>query len=166
MELNFCPVCGTRLYKKYCENEGDIPYCESCEEFRFPVFSTAVSMITLSPGKDKILLIKQYGRDFFILPAGYVNKGENAEHAVAREISEELGARVKEQYFNRSSYFEKSQTLILNFTAVLESETLSTNFEVDSFKWFSFEDAKANVKPDSLAQYFINSFTDNNEVIE
>ena len=166
MELNYCPVCGTKLYKKYCENEGDIPFCESCEEFRFPVFSTAVSMIALNPSKDKILLLKQYGNDFFVLPAGYVNKGENAEHAVRREISEELGVSVKSLYYNnRSSYFEKSQTLILNFTAILESEELTTDFEVDSFEWFSFADAKRNVKPDSLAAHFVNCFVDNNEVI-
>ncbi len=166
MELDFCPVCGTKLYKRYLEHEGEIPYCENCGDFRFPIFSTAVSMITLSPDRSKMLFLKQYGNNFFVLPAGYVNKGESAEQAVKREIAEELGVSVKEFWFNRSGYFEKSQTLILNFTAVLESEELNTNYEVDSFGWFSPDEAVLNIKPNSLASQFVKSFIDNNEVIK
>ncbi len=166
MNMDFCPVCGTKLHLKHLEHEGDIPYCENCKDFRFPIFSTAVSMITLSPDKNRMLFLKQYGNDFYVLPAGYVNKGESAEDAVRREIKEELGAKVKKLYFNRSGYFEKSQTLILNFTAVLESEELNPNYEVDSFGWFSFPDAKKSIKPNSLAEKFVVGFIDNNEVIK
>jgi len=165
-EMNYCVECGTRLKLRHLENEGEIPFCERCNEFRFPIFSCAVSMIVLNPKKDRALLIKQYGNDFFVLTAGYVNKGENAENAVAREIKEELGASVKEIRFNRSGYFEKSQTLIFNFTAVLESEEIKPNHEVDYYEWFSFENAKKNIKPNSLAQQFVNEFFDNNEVIK
>ena len=161
MELNFCPVCGEKLHIKYCEHEGDIPFCEGCNEFRFPVFSAAVSMIALNPDKNKMLFLKQYGNDFYVLPAGYINKGENAESAVKREIKEELGVGVSEFYFNRSGYFEKSQTLILNFTAFLDSEELYTNFEVDSFGWFSFDEALDNIKPNSLARRFVGGFLEN-----
>ena len=166
MELNFCPVCGEKLHLKYCEHEGDIPFCERCGDFRFPVFSAAVSMITLNPEKDKMLFLKQYGNDFYVLPAGYVNKGESAEEALRREIKEELGVTVKDFSFNRSGYFEKSQTLILNFTAVLDTEEIKPNLEVDSFKWFDFEKAGESIKPNSLAQQFVLSFLENNEVIK
>ena len=158
MNMNYCIECGTPLYKKHLENEGDIPYCEKCGEFRFPVFSTAVSMIVMNPEQDKILLIKQYGRDRFILTAGYVNKGEDAENAVRREIKEELGASVKSMRYNRSRYFEKSNTLILNFTAVLESEILNTNYEIDSFEWFTVPKAQKNIAEGSLAQFFLNEY--------
>ena len=156
--MNYCIECGTKLKLKYLEHEGEIPYCESCGEFRFPVFSTAVSMIVLNPEGNKMLLIKQYGRDDYILTAGYVNKGENAESAVCREIKEELGVGTLSLKFNRSSYFEKSNTLIFNFTAVIESEQLSTNHEVDSFAWFTFGEAAENVKKNSLAQSFVLDF--------
>lgn len=164
MELKFCPECGEKLYLKECENEGMIPFCENCKEFRFPVFSVAVSMVVLNPTGDKILLIKQYGNDFYVLTAGYVNKGENAETAVRREIKEELGVGVSYMRFNATEYFEKSQTLLVNFIAVAESENLNTNYEVDSYKWFSFEDAQKNIKENSLAKRFLLRFL--NEVKE
>lgn len=158
MELNFCPVCGKKLEIKECKNEGMIPFCKKCNDFRFPVFSTAVSMIVLNPKEDKTLLIKQYGNDFYVLTAGYVNKGESAENAVRREIKEELGVGITKMKFNATEYFEKSETLIVNFTATLDSEELNTNYEVDSFRWFSFEDAEKNIKPDSLAKRFLTGY--------
>ncbi len=158
MELNFCPVCGEKLYKKECENEGMIPFCEKCKDFRFPVFSVAVSMVVLNPTGDKILLIKQYGNDFYILTAGYVNKGESAENAVRREIKEELGVNVLSMRFNKTEYFEKSQTLLINFCATVDSEEIKPNYEVDSYRWFSFEDAGKNIKENSLAQKFLRHF--------
>ena len=158
MNMNYCIECGHPLHLKHLENEGEIPYCEKCGEFRFPIFNTAVSMIVLNPARDKTLLIKQYGRDRFILTAGYVNKGEDAENAVRREIKEELGASVKSMHFNRSRYFDKSNTLILNFTAVLESENLDTNYEIDSFEWFTIPEAEKNIADGSLAQFFLKEY--------
>ena len=74
--MNYCMECGTELEAKHLENEGNIPYCNSCEGYRFPVFNTAVSMVILNKEQDKILLIKQYGGADYILCAGYVNKGK------------------------------------------------------------------------------------------
>ena len=76
MEMKYCMQCGCKLDEKYLMGEGMVPYCPACQEFRFPVYNTAVSMIVMNKELDKVLLIKQYGRDSYILVAGYVNKGE------------------------------------------------------------------------------------------
>lgn len=154
--MKYCMECGTRLEEKYLENEGMIPFCPKCGEYRFPVFSTAVSMVVMNEKKDKILLIKQYGRDAYILVAGYVNKGEGAEHAVIREMKEETGLDVKILEFVKSEYFAPSNTLMLNFRCIVNSESLNgLTKEVDYAKWFSIEDARKNVKKESLAQRFL-----------
>ena len=105
MEMRYCMHCGHKLDEKYLMGEGMVPYCPECREFRFPIYNTAVSMIVMNKELDKILLIKQYGRDSYILVAGYVNKGEDAEDAVIREIREEMDLKVLECHFNRSHYF-------------------------------------------------------------
>lgn len=157
----YCMQCGTELTPKYLKSEGkDIPFCPSCNEFRFPVFSTAVSMIVMNPAKDKILLIKQYGGKHYILTAGYINKGEDAEDAAAREILEETGLHAVSVSFNHSHYYAPSNTLMLNFTAVCDSEDLHPNAEIDSYQWFTPEEARANIRPDSLAQAFLNGYLD------
>ena len=88
-----CFECGTALIEKELENEGIVPYCPKCEQFRFPMYNVAVSMIVINEQTGKILLIKQYGRPHFVLVAGYVNRGEQVEQAVGREIKEETDSQ-------------------------------------------------------------------------
>ena len=67
MEMNYCVKCGAPLKLRYHEHEGkDIPWCENCGEFRYPFFNCAVSMIVMNEEKDKVYLIKQYGKDSYI----------------------------------------------------------------------------------------------------
>ena len=157
--MNYCMECGTELEAKHLENEGNIPYCNSCEGYRFPVFNTAVSMVILNKEQNKILLIKQYGGADYILCAGYVNKGEDAEQAAAREIAEELGLQTVGLRYNKSEYFEKNNTLMLNFSCIVASERLDgMTDEVDQAEWFSIEAAKANIKKGSLVQRFLENY--------
>lgn len=71
-----------------------MPFCEKCNQYRFPVYNVAVSMIVVNEQNGKIMLIQQYGKPVYILVAGYINRGEQAENAVAREIKEETGMTV------------------------------------------------------------------------
>jgi NAD+ diphosphatase len=155
----FCRECGTQLIMKENETEGLVPYCPSCEQFRFPQYNVAVSMIVVNKAKDEILLIQQYGKGTYVLVAGYVNRGEALEDAVKREIKEETGMTVSSMKFNRTQFFERSDTLMCNFTAfVRNADEFDPNYEIDSYPWFSREEASKNVRPDSLAQFFLDSY--------
>ena len=158
-----CFECGTALIGKELENEGLVPYCPMCEQFRFPMYNVAVSMIVINEQTGKILLIKQYGRPHFVLVAGYVNRGEQVEHAVGREIKEETGMTVSRIKFNRTSFFEPSNTLMCNFTAIVKDDSeLLSNAEIDSYQGFSPEEARKNIRPNSLAEKFLNAYLDEN----
>ena len=125
------------------------------------MYNVAVSMIVINEQNGEILLIKQYGRPWFVLVAGYVNRGEQVEHAVGREIKEETGMTVSRIKFNRTSFFEPSNTLMCNFTAfVKDASELSTNAEIDSYQWFSPDDALKNIRANSLAEMFLNTYLD------
>ena len=154
-----CFECGAELIEQKLEGEGIVPYCPQCQQFRFPMYNVAVSMIVINEQTGEILLIKQYGRPSFILVAGYVNRGEQVEHAVCREIKEETGMTASHIKFNRTSFFEPSNTLMCNFTAyVKDSSELSPNSEIDSYQWFAPEDARLNIRPNSLASQFLNAY--------
>ena len=152
MEMNYCIHCGTRLTFREHPTDGQIPYCESCGDYRFPVFSTAVSMLVMNPEKTRILLITQYGRPHFILPAGYVDKGESAEHAVRRELDEELGMIPLSVRYLNSHYYEPSETLMLNYIVTVKEAEPQPNWEVDSWRWFSIGEARKIVRPGGLAE--------------
>lgn len=158
--MKYCYTCGNKLVMKELEHEGPVPYCKSCKAYRFPIFSTAVSMVVLNPDKDKILMIQQYHRPNNILVAGYINKGECAEDALRRELKEEIGRDVLHYKFLRSEYFKNTNTLMWNFAVVIDSESLHevSDWEIDCAQWFSFEEARSKVKPNSLAERFLLNF--------
>ena len=135
--MEYCMFCGTKLQERELDGEGIIPYCEKCGEYRF-----------------------QYGRNRYILVAGYVNKGEDAEDAVCREIQEEMGLKVIDYSFNHSHYFKPSNTLMLNFTAVVEDAEPHPNKEIDHYQWFSRIEARKNIYSGSLAEKFLLGYLD------
>ena len=160
MKMNYCMECGTLLHPKSHGEEGVFPYCDSCGAFRYPVFNTAVSLLVLDEEEENILLIRQYGRPHFILVAGYVNQGEDAEDAARRELLEELSLPAVSVRFNRSRYFAPSNTLMLNFTVKVPTKDARPNREIDSWQWFSLAEARKNIKPNSLAEAFFLGWLD------
>ena len=155
MKMNYCMECGSLLHRKPHGEEGLVPYCDTCAAFRYPVFNTAVSLLVMDEAKENILLIRQYGRPSYILVAGYVNCGEDAEDAARRELKEELDLDAVSLSFNRSHYFPPSNTLMLNFTVTVDRKDAQPNREVDDWRWFSLADAREAIKPGSLARAFL-----------
>ena len=159
--MKYCQECGTALTEKELEHEGIIPYCPKCRDYRFPMYNVAVSMIVVNEENQKTLLIKQYGKDFFRLVAGYVNRTESLEHAVVRELKEETGMTAERVVFNRTRFFEPSNTLMCNFTAFVKDDSeLNPNYEIDYCEWFSFAEARKAIDPNILAGQFLNAYLD------
>lgn len=153
--MTHCYACGCKLENRFLEHEGDVPYCPTCDEFRFPIFNCAVSMLVLDETEEHILLIQQYGRQRWILVAGYVNRGETAEQALHRELMEEVGLEAESIRFNKSSYFEKSNSLIFNFKVKLKpGQTVKPNWEIDAYQWYTLDEARKAISPGSLAEEF------------
>lgn len=156
--MKYCQKCGTKLIVKELEHEGLIPFCPSCNAYRFETFNSAVSMVVTNKTFDQVLLIEQYGKKRYILVAGYINKGESAEAACRRELMEEVGLQASKLLFQKTEYYEKTNTLMINFIVVVENMNVVTNYEIDHYQWFSIEDAKKNISRGSLAEQFYLQF--------
>jgi NAD+ diphosphatase len=152
MEMRYCIRCGAELTEREHPTDGRVPYCEACGDYRFPVFSTAVSVAVLNQEGTETLLIRQYGEEGAVLVAGYVDKEETAEHAARRELMEELGLTALELRYLGSHYYAPSETLMLNFAATVTEREARPNFEVDSWEWYKLEDARNAVAPGGLAE--------------
>lgn len=156
--MKYCSECGTKLILKECGIDGEVPYCPTCKQFRFPVFNSAISTIIFNPTKDKILLIKQYGKDFNVLVAGYITKGENAKETLIREIKEEVNLNVMEYIYNDNEYYQPSNTLMHNYAVIVDSENFKLTNEVDEAHWYSIEEARKEIKQGSLAHSFLERY--------
>lgn len=156
-----CCECGSKLIERELAGEGIVPYCGSCDAYRFPMYNVAVSMIVINETDGRILLIQQYGKRRNVLVAGYVNRGEAAETAVAREIKEETGMTVSHMRFNRTKFFEPSNTLMCNFTAFVKDDSeLQVNEEIDSYGWYTPDEAREEILQGSLAAEFLKAYLD------
>ena len=158
MKLNYCPVCGRPLQLRPHPTEPPTAWCEGCSDWRFPLYSCAVSGILLDRSGRRMLLIRQYGDPDPVLVAGYVDKGETAEEALFREVREELGMTARSPRFLGSHYYAPSETLMLNFLAVLEEDEAHPGPEVDSWEWVSVDEAIKLVKSGGLAEILLRDW--------
>ena len=154
----YCRHCGQKLSLRFCENEGLIPYCNTCESYMFPQFSVAVSMVVTNRAQDKILLAKHVEDEDYILFAGYVKKGENAEKTVPREIKEELGLDVVKAKYTYSRYLDKKELLMLNFIVVVdEGKPIKVGEEIAEARWCTFDEALAVIRKGTAAEAFLQN---------
>lgn len=132
-----------------------MPFCKTCDIFRFPVFNCAI--ITAVFYKDRVALLQQYGKKANILLAGYITKGETAEHTLIREVKEEIGLDVIDYGYMGSFYSPKSNTLMLGYRSKVSSNKFNNiSNEVDRVKWYTFDEAKKAILQDSIAQKILN----------
>ena len=152
-----CQDCGHKLTLKFCDNEGLVPYCDECGEFKFPNFRTAVNMTVVNKAQNRVLIGKHTNGNNLLF-AGYIKKGESAEKAILREIREETGLNTLKYRYTRSRYHEPRNVLMLNFIVVVsDGEIRSNEDEISETKWCTFDEALETVLHDSTAEFFLKN---------
>lgn len=152
----YCRDCGEKLTLRFMENEGLVPYCTKCDKFKFPFFPVAVSMTVVNRAETKVLLAKHKGDEDFKLFAGYVKKGENVEKTIPRELREETKLNaIKWRYF-ASRFHDKNDVLMLNFIVTADEGEIVLNEELEEVRWCTPDEARALIKKNSTAEYFLN----------
>jgi NAD+ diphosphatase len=161
-----CPRCGALTEP---ELAGHSRRCVVDGSEHFPRLDPAVIMLVTDPD-DRCLLARNAmwpERRVSIL-AGFVEPGESAEQAVAREVHEETGISVGDARYVGSQPWPMPHSLMLGFRA---RATGSLEITVDSEEiaeahWFSREDLRAAVAsgdirlppPVSIAHRIIESW--------
>jgi ADP-ribose pyrophosphatase YjhB (NUDIX family) len=101
--FRFCPHCGTP--RGAIATTPDPFQCDACGFLFF--FNPAVAVAALIVRRDGLALFIRRARDpargRLALVGGFVDPGENAEHALRREIREEVGLELDELTFLSSS---------------------------------------------------------------
>lgn len=119
----------------------------------FPRTDPAVIML-VHDGGDRCVLGRQAvwppGR--FSILAGFVEPGESAEAAVAREIAEEVGLRVTDIRYVSSQPWPFPQSLMLGFTARVDGDdALKVDAdEIEEARWFTREELRSGNGPRAL----------------
>ncbi|MBB2955539.1 NAD+ diphosphatase [Bifidobacterium commune] len=127
----YCPRCGSPVlpanagWAQRCTNEG----CRANKSLLFPRVEPAV-IVSIVDGQDRLLL--QHNKAWkdparYSVCAGFVEAGENLEHACRREAEEETGLKLGEVKYLGSQPWPFPASLMVAFKA----RALSVDIQVD-----------------------------------
>ena len=155
----FCGVCGCQME----DSPEDLArICPDCGEKFYPQIAPAVITAVLNQGKILLAHNRNFSGNVFSLIAGFVESGETLEQAVAREIMEETGIRVKNIRYYSSQPWPFPNSLMLGFVAEYDSGELEPDgIELEKAGWFSADDLPQLPDHGSIARRIIEDFRNN-----
>ncbi len=132
--FRYCPCCSGKLTDS---PNVTAKKCSICGRDFFPRIEPAV-IVKVCKG-DEVLLVKSktVHSDKFSCIAGFIEQGETAEQAVAREVFEEAGIKVKNIQYKGSQAWPFPDQLMFAFTCEYEGGELKfQDEEIIEGAWF------------------------------
>ena len=158
MHFKYCPHCGTKAIMKEIGDEGEIPYCDSCKIPLWDMFSTCIICAVVNEQREVALLRQDYvSTTSYVCVAGVMKLGESAEETARREVKEEIGLDVEALQFIKTYPYDKKEMLMIGFKASVKKAEFKLSGEVDSVKWFSFEEALSQLREGSIAWQLVKT---------
>jgi NAD+ diphosphatase len=163
---HFCPNCGEPSVPVY---SGHARRCTAEGTDEFPRSDPAMIVLVTDPA-DRALLARNaaWPAHRVSILAGFVEAGESAEQAVAREVAEEVGIAVGEVHYLGSQPWPMPQSLMLGFRAEAtgDLELRADDDEIAEAGWYSREELTAAIAdgtirlppPVSIAHQIIQSW--------
>lgn len=133
-KVKFCSSCSKKLTR---QTSSKFLRCIHCEKEIYPQIAPCI--IVRIHKENQILMARSphFPPGAWGLIAGFVELGENLKQAVAREVMEEVGIKVKNiQYWDSQAWPFPTSTLMVGFTATYESgELVLQEEEIEAATW-------------------------------
>jgi NAD+ diphosphatase len=146
-----CPRCGTPTVPAPA---GHLTTCPADGTEHFPRLDPAVIMLVTDP-EDRCLLARNalWPKGRMSVLAGFVEPGESAEHAVAREVFEEAAITVGQIRYLGSQPWPMPRSLMLGFQAmaVAGQQITVDEEEIGEARWFTRAEMRASIEAGELA---------------
>ena len=137
----FCAACGgaTRIAKGGWQRD-----CTGCGAQHFPRTDPVTIMLVEHAGKLMLGRGLGWPEGRFSALAGFVEPGESIEEAVAREVFEEAGVRVRDVTYVASQPWPFPSQLMIGCNAHADSSELTIDeTEMAEINWYTREDVVA-----------------------
>jgi NAD+ diphosphatase len=141
-----CPQCGTPTVPAPA---GHLTTCPADGSEHFPRLDPAVIMLVIDPD-DRLMLARNalWPAGRMSVVAGFVEPGESAEHAVAREVYEETAIVVGQVSYLGSQPWPMPRSLMLGFQAAAKGgQQISVDEEeIGEARWFTRAELRAAIE--------------------
>jgi NAD+ diphosphatase len=136
----YCGRCGTATIDAPGERARA---CPDCGLLAYPRLAPAVIMLVeRDDGRALLARNAMFPPGIFSCLSGFVEPGETLEHAVRREVLEEVGLEVGDVDFRGSQPWPFPHQLMVGFGAQYQSGDITIDGqEIVEAKWFTREDA-------------------------
>lgn len=134
-EHRFCGRCGSATENSSSDMGKQ---CPSCALVAYP--RVAPSIIVLVTRGDQALLGRspRFVEGMYSTLAGFIEAGESAEHAIRREVMEEVGVRVTAPRYFATQSWPFKHSLMMGYFADWESGEITVDgVEIEDAQWFS-----------------------------
>ena len=158
MSHQFCGRCGT---KTQLDEKDMMLKCPKCGQVHYPRIAPAI-IVAIRNG-DELLMAKHSYHDNirYALIAGFVEPGESIEEAVHREVSEEVGIKIKNLKYMKSQSWPFPNSLMLGFEAEYDSGNIKVDGdEILKAKWFKKDEIIRYSSDISISDWLIQKFID------
>lgn len=137
----FCAACGAATTSA---EAGWKRVCPACAAEHFPRVDPVVIMLA-SRGEYCLLgRQKRFAPRVYSALAGYVEPGESAEEACARELKEEAGVVATRITYHSTQPWPFPSSLMIGLLAEVEGEALTIDYtELEDARWFSRAETRA-----------------------
>ncbi len=115
--------------------------CEQCDSSFYPKIMPCVMALVVRG--DECLLATHHGRasSRYTALAGFIEAGESAEHAIYREVLEEVGVKTGNLlYFSSQAWPFPGQLMLAFYAEYLEGEIKPDEEEISDARWFKLSD--------------------------
>ena len=153
-----CPRCATAL----SHHQQDLAkQCEACGLTQYPRLSPCI--ITLVIRGEYCLLAQgvRFTEPRYSTLAGFIEAGESAEDALAREVREEVGVEVANIRYHCSQSWPFPHSFMLGFFAdYLSGDIVPEPSEIVDARWFHYSELKNTPIPPgfTISRQLIDAF--------
>lgn len=131
----YCCICSGEL--KPHPIESIARQCSVCEHIHYPPISPCIIVLVTRGDLCLLAHASKYPSGRYSTLAGFIEPGESAEQAVAREVKEEVGIDVCNIRYVKSQSWPFPHSLMLGYFAdYLSGEIVPDGEEILEARWF------------------------------
>lgn len=157
--VRFCGGCGEPLVRDKVER---CMVCPKCGQRVYPRLNPAVITCITRNGGEEVLLARRAVslNGFYSVIAGFVEAGESLEHAVVREVREEVGIEVTNLRYFGSQAWPFPNSLMLGFRSEYAGGELRPDgVEIAEAGWFRRDALPTLPGRVSIARRMVDAWT-------
>lgn len=152
----FCSRCATSLVK---HDEDLALHCPSCGLTQYPRISPCIIVLVRRGDQCLLAHAAHFDGGRYSTLAGFIEAGETAEAAVAREVMEEVNISVKNIAYHCSQSWPFPHSLMLGYFADYEEgEIIPDGQEIIDAQWFDRDNLPSIPPPFTIARKLLDHF--------